>query len=63
MRYKTLEPQLKHLYKFKDYLSIKDDLVFYKDPVFVPISRLYWPEEAFNCWTLDGQNGGNKDVH
>ena len=31
MRYKALETQLKHLYKFRDYLSIKDDLVFYKD--------------------------------
>ena len=29
MRYKALEPQLKHLYKFRDYLSTKDDLVFF----------------------------------
>ena len=38
MRYKALEPQLKHLYKFRDNLSIKDNLVFYKNRVFVPIS-------------------------
>ena len=38
MRYKALEPQLKHLYKFRGYLSTKDDLVFYKDRVFVPTS-------------------------
>ena len=35
MRYKALESQLKHLYKFRDYLSTKDDLVFYS---FVPTS-------------------------
>ena len=38
MRYKVLEPQLKHLYKFRDYLSTKDNLIFYKDKVFVPTS-------------------------
>ena len=38
MQYKVLEPQLKHLYKFRDYLSTKDDLIFYKDRVFVPAS-------------------------
>ena len=37
-RYKAIEPQLKHLYKFRDYLSTKDDLVFYKDRLFVPTS-------------------------
>ena len=31
MRYKVLESQLKHLYKFRDYLSTKDNLIFYKD--------------------------------
>ena len=38
MRYKALEPQLKHLYKFRDYMSTNDDLVFYKNRVFVPAS-------------------------
>ena len=38
MHYKALEPQLKHLYKFRDNLSTKDNLVFYKDTVFVPTS-------------------------
>ena len=38
MRYKALEPQLKHLYKLRDYLSTKDNLVFYKDRIIVPIS-------------------------
>ena len=38
MQYKVLEPQLKHLYKFRDYLSTKDNLIFYKDRVFVPAS-------------------------
>ena len=28
MRYKALKPQLKYLYKFRDYLSTKDNLVF-----------------------------------
>ena len=31
MYYKALELQLEHLYKFRDYLSTKNDLVFYKD--------------------------------
>ena len=35
---KALEPQLKHLYKFRDYLSTTDYLVFYQDRVFVPTS-------------------------
>ena len=38
MRYKALEAQLKDLYKFRDYLSTKDDLIFYKDRVSVPTS-------------------------
>ena len=31
IRYKALELQLKHLYKFRDNLSTKDNVVFYKD--------------------------------
>ena len=38
MQYKVLEPQLKHLYKFRDYLSTKDNLISYKDRVFAPAS-------------------------
>ncbi len=38
MQYKVREPQLKHLYKFRDYLSTKDDLIFYQDGVFLPAS-------------------------
>ena len=36
-RYKALKPQLKHLYKFRDYLLTKY-LVFYKYKVFLPTS-------------------------
>ena len=32
-------------------------LIYISDPI------LYRPEGAFNCGTLHGQHGGNKDVH
>ena len=57
MRYNALEPQLKHLYKFRDYLSTKDYLVFYKDRVFVPPSmRNDMKKKAYTSHLAVGNN-------
>ena len=32
-------------------------VIYISDPI------LYRPEGTFNCSTLNGQDGGNKDVH
>ena len=54
MCYKALEPQLKHLYKFKDYLSTKDDLVFYKDSLCTYFNEKWHEEKGihkpFSSW-------------
>ena len=54
MQYKILEPQLKHLYKFRDYLSTKDDLIFYKDSLCTCLNEKRHEEEGthkpFSSW-------------
>ena len=56
MQYKVLEPQLKHLYKFRDYLSTKDNLIFYKDRVFVPASMRNDMKKAHTSHLAVGSN-------
>ena len=54
MQYKVLEPQLKHLYKFRDYLSTKDNLIFYKDSLCTCLNKKWHEEECthkpFSSW-------------
>ena len=54
MCYKALEPQLKHQYKFKDYLSTKVNLVFYKDSLCTYFNEKWLEEkstrEPFSSW-------------
>ena len=54
VRYKALESQLQRLYKFTDYLSTKDDLIFYKDSLCTNFNEKWHEEKGthklFSSW-------------